>query len=102
MADTKLTLIVQNLMSEEERKAFLKNFYAKNPRWRGAHVADVLDTLSSMDANVSQTEPLFEQMPDDMKNESPELLGLCMLAILWSQEKVNWSMVRDLLSRRRG
>lgn len=53
---TALVLATEAVMAPEQREAFLANIHRLNPQMRGAQVADVLDILADMDANLEVTE----------------------------------------------
>lgn len=72
-------LRVEQAMTSDERERFLSNFVALNPRWQGAHVADVLDALSNQDSHLEIVEPLYEARGGEVPE--PGLLGACARAV---------------------
>lgn len=92
---------VQNAMAPEAREVFLKNFFEANPRWRGAHVADVLAELDNVDANLDLIEPLFEAHKDEINKTTRPLISSVVNFIYWAhgREAVTWKRVSKLVAR---
>ncbi len=55
-------VIIDQTLTDEERKMFLDTFIAANPSWKGALVADVLAMLVDSDARLDVTEPTCEAL----------------------------------------
>lgn len=58
-------LDVEAALTMEEKTTFLDRMTARNPGWRGAHVADLLDVMDDSDAHIDIVEPLCEAHPDE-------------------------------------
>lgn len=54
-------LRAESLLSEQEKSEFLTTFCAINPRYRGAHVADILEVLSEHDAHIGEAEDAYSE-----------------------------------------
>jgi hypothetical protein len=95
-------LIVQNLLTTDERTKFLDMFVGNNPSWRGAHVADVLAELANGDSHLEVTEPA-RKVNADLSKQDALLLTVCTLATLYLEmpcrESVVHERTRDLFDR---
>lgn len=95
-SDVDRVLRAQRVLTKEEHDSFLQHFYGSNPRWKGCHVADALDTLVSTDAHLEVIEPLLERVT----LPSPYFV-LAVIATIWIEQTENPSMERILDLERR-
>jgi hypothetical protein len=93
------TLAVEAAMTEEEKKVFLTTFTEKNPHYRGAPVADVLEVLFDRDCYLAITEPLYEAHKDELK--PPDLLPLATFVVIYTKgpEQATWENVKTFADR---
>lgn len=87
-------LAVERAMTDEQRQRFLQHFFAANPSWRGAQVADVLSEMDNTDANLTVVERLLEDNAD-----LPPAAATVIRALYWAGPDVTVEAVRDLLKR---
>lgn len=97
-------LQVEQAMTGDERERFLSSFVGPNPRWQGAHVADVLAELSNQDSHLEIVEPLYEARGGEVPE--PGLLGACARAVAVIEGSAPhgrrpgfWAAVFDLVER---
>ncbi len=96
---TDIYLAVQKTLSLEETTAALARFTSANPRWQGAEVADVLDTLADSDSYLDVVEPMHERA--GVAVPEPGLLRACTLALVLIEGpgRVTWELVEPLVVR---
>jgi hypothetical protein len=104
-----LSLVVQNALTDIEKREFLDRFCHLNPRWRGAHVADVLCVLFDHEEHLEVIEAVAEEAKDENPCLDPpqpgfeqdELFDLCVLAVIYAHgpECTKWAVVKPLLMK---
>ena len=81
-------VLVDEAMTVKARKAFLDRFTEINPRWRGAHVADVIATLEDSDAHLGVTDACYEYLSERLPSKWHRLIGPCALAVHYTEPEV--------------
>lgn len=78
-------LVVESMLTDEEERVFLDNFYALNPNMRGAQVADILDMLESSDSHLDVTEPVMHEflVYTGGVGRLSQLFDLCIYAAIY-------------------
>lgn len=99
MDQTDIVLAVQKALTEEERNVFLQKFTWLNPRWQGAHVADVLQALDERDEDLSVVEPLYEAHGGEVPE--PGLIAAAARVVVTLKGSAPWEEVRGLVERTR-
>lgn len=99
MNRTQVVLAVQEAMTPEERSTFLQKFTWLNPRWQGAHVADVLDELDNRDSDLTLVERLYAEHGGEVPE--PGLLGAATRVFAVMHDSASWNQVYGLVERTR-
>lgn len=96
-----VVMAVQFALPSAERNTLLDHFCARNPHWRGAHVADILAELLNRDAHLDLIEPLHEEHGHEVPE--PGLLTVAALACIVRDgpQVVSWQVVQPLIARAR-
>lgn len=97
MAD--LALRIDRLMTAEERRVFLNTFCSNNPHYRGAHVADILETLYDTDSHVEKTDAMYEAHKVEIDKYPRGLYSMSVFVAIYCQLGTDWEVIRDLLKR---
>ena len=80
-------------LAPEQRDAIIAKFCDLNPHWRGAHAADIIDTLDDTDSNLDAVEKAWENFPQFHKPG----FGCAVRALVWSNSPVDEINLRQLL-----
>lgn len=94
---TRLVLKAQEALTADQQKTFLENFCAVNPRYKGAHVADVLDELNNTDAHID----VVEEIADHDTELDGRIVATATRVCIWlyGNQNVTWARVHSLASR---
>lgn len=64
MTSQDVAMAITRAMTPDDRREFLREMVRLNPPWRGAGVADFLDSLYQTDARLDLVEPFAAAHPD--------------------------------------
>lgn len=92
MTDADVLTIVSR-MTPLEREAIIERFTRLNPSWRGAHAADIIDTLDNADSDLDAVERAWDEMP----GLRVPGFGFAARALLWSEKPLTEDNMRALL-----
>lgn len=89
--------LIATLTDEEKVKA-LEHFFSLNPRWRGAHLNDVLEEMRNGDANLYVIEPMLDQHRDQIGDVGLFCVACDVATQLYGHDP-SWGHVKALMDR---
>lgn len=92
-------VIIERVLTEEEKKKFLDEFYKLNPHYRGAHVSDVLDELNDTDAHIAVIDDFFTTHEAELGDVFLTANAIRVCIYTHGLAGVNWENVSKLVTR---
>ena len=72
-------------------RAALERFITFNPSYNGAQWADVLDILLDSDSHLDITEPLWDELADQVTDEQRPYIPMVAVTLHWTSPGPGWS-----------